>query len=37
MLEFPTVKFVRWPDEAFPVQERQDSAIPRDTWNERSL
>ena len=37
MLEFPTVKSVRWPDEPFPVQEPQDSAIPRDTWNERSL
>ena len=35
--QFPTEKLVRWPDEPFPGQGCQDSAIPRGTWNQRSL
>ena len=35
--ESPTEKPVRWPDEPFPLPECQVSAIPRDTWNQRSL
>ena len=34
--EFQVKKRVRWPDESFPG-ERWDSAILRDTWNQRSL
>ena len=34
--EFPTEKRVRWPDDLVPGPECQVSAIPRDTWNQRS-
>ena len=34
--EFHTEKRVRWPDVPFPRQECLNSAIPRDTWNQRS-
>ena len=35
--ESPTEKQVRLPDEPFPGRECHVSAIPRDTWNQRSL
>ena len=35
--ESPIEKRVRWPDEPFPGPECSVSAIPRDTWNQRSL
>ena len=37
IIESLTEKRVRWPDEPFLRQECEDSAIPKDTWNERSL
>ena len=37
VIESPTETHVRLPDEPFPGRECQVSAIPRDTWNQRSL